>query len=108
MTQRQRCLFNNLWAQEFQFPVAEVKSNMFIYQAGFLTSSVFAETLIYEAFVLIGGNIMVLLCIAFMEERECAEKLGRMKYRLASTFSFIYSSNADKLHLSSTNAKKAS
>ena len=59
-------------------------------------SSVSAETVIYEAFVLIGGNRVMLLFISFLEERECVEKLGRRKNGLVSIFPFLSASIADK------------
>ena len=39
--------------------------------------------------------------IAFLEERKCVEKLWRMKNELVSTCSFLHTSNAEILHLSS-------
>ena len=35
-----------------------------------------------------GGNKVVLLFAAFLQERECVEKLRRMKNGIVSTFSF--------------------
>ena len=52
--------------------------------------------------------MVVLLCIAFLEERESVEKLGRMKDGLVSTFTFLHASNAEKPHLSSPIIAKAS
>ena len=41
---------------------------------------------------------MVLLCIAFLDEKESMEKLGKMKDRLVFTFPFLQESNAEKPH----------
>ena len=51
---------------------------------------------------------MVLLFVAFLEESECVEKIGRMNDGLVSTISFLLNSIAEKLHLSSTITIKAS
>ena len=42
------------------------------------------------------GNTVVLLCFAFLEERESVEMPGRMKKGLVSTFPFLFVSNAEK------------
>ena len=57
--------------------------------------------MIYEAFVLMGGNRIAFLFIVFLEERECVEKLGMMYNGLVSTFPFCYASIAEKHHLPS-------
>ena len=67
-----------------------------------------AETWIYEAFVLMGGTRVVLIFIAFLEEMECVEKLGKMKSGLVSTFPFLHAKNAEKHHLSSPTTTQAS
>ena len=64
--------------------------------------------MIYEAFFFDRGTMVVLLCIAFLEERECVEKLGRTMNKLVSTFPFLHASNAEKPHLSSPITTKAS
>ena len=46
-------------------------------------------------------NRDMLLFIAFLQEWECVEKLGRMKNGLVSTFPFLHASNAEKPHFSS-------
>ena len=51
---------------------------------------------------------MVLLCIAFLEEREYVEKLGRIKDDLSPPFLLLPASNADKPHLSYPIATNAS
>ena len=51
---------------------------------------------------------MGLFFIAFLEERECVEKIVRMMYGLVSTFSFLLASIEEKLHLSSPITTKAS
>ena len=43
--------------------------------------------------------MVVLLFIDFLEERECLERLERMKNRLVSTVLFLHESNAGKPHL---------
>ena len=55
-----------------------------------------------------GGNSAVLFLIVFLEERECVEKIGRVKDGLVSTFSLLHASIAEKLHLSSPITSKAS
>ena len=45
------------------------------------------------------GNRVVLLFIAFLEEREYVEKLGRMTNGLVYTFPFLHTNNAEKSHL---------
>ena len=56
-------------------------SNLFIYQAREPGPSkvsdgpVSAENVIYEVFVLMGGNLVVLIFTAFQEERGSIEKL---------------------------------
>ena len=44
---------------------------------------------------------MMLLFIAFQEEREYVEKLGEIKNGLVSTFPFHHASNTEKPHLRS-------
>ena len=39
---------------------------------------------------------MVLLCMDFLEERECVERLVRMKNELVSTFPFIHAGIAEQ------------
>ena len=51
---------------------------------------------------------MVLLCIAFMEERESVENLGMMKNLLVSTFPFLNESNTEKPNLRSSIITKTS
>ena len=51
---------------------------------------------------------MGLLFIAFLEERECVEKIVWMKDGLESSFSFQNASIEEKLHLSSPITTKAS
>ena len=50
----------------------------------------------------------MVFCIAFLEERESEEKLGRMKNGLVLAFPFLHASNAEKPHLSFTITTKAS
>ena len=61
----------------------------------------------YEAFVVMGG-IWWGLSITFLEERECVEKIVRMKDGLVATFSFLHANIKEKLHLSSPITTKAS
>jgi hypothetical protein len=42
---------------------------------------------------------MVLLFIDFLEERDCVEKLERMKNRHLATVPFLHASNAEKPYL---------
>ena len=51
---------------------------------------------------------MVFLFIAFLEEREYVEKVGRIKKGLVSIFPFLHASNAEKPHPISTIKTKAS
>ena len=51
---------------------------------------------------------MVLHFVAFLEERECLEKIGRMKNGLVSNFPFLHAINAEKPHLISPITTKAS
>ena len=51
---------------------------------------------------------MVLLVIAFLEEKESDEKLGMIKNGLVSTFLFPDELNSEKCHLSSPITTKAS
>ena len=44
---------------------------------------------------------MVILFVAFVKERECVQKLRRMKNGIVSTFPFLPASNAENPHLSS-------
>ena len=46
------------------------------------------------------------LFLAFLEERKCVEKLGRMKNGLVSTCFFLHTSNAEIFHLSSSYQNK--
>ena len=50
---------------------------------------------------------MVVLCIAFLNERESEEELGAIKNRFVSTFTFLDASNAEKPDLSSPITAKA-
>ena len=49
-----------------------------------------------------------LISITFLEERECVEKIVRMKDGLVATFSFLYANIKEKLNLSSPITTKAS
>ena len=51
---------------------------------------------------------MGLLVIAFLEERECVDKIVRMKDGLVSTFYFLHPSIEEKLHLSLSITTKVS
>ena len=70
-------------------------------------SSVSAETVIYETFVLIGEKRVVIMCITFLEEKS-VEKLDRLKDGLVSNFSILHASDAEKPHPSSPIKTKAS
>ena len=59
-------------------------------------SPVSAENVIYEDFVLMGGNWVMVHSIGFLEERYCIEKLEMMKNGLVSTFLFHIECNAEK------------
>ena len=50
----------------------------------------------------------MLLFVAFQEEREYVEKLGKIKKQLVSTFPFLDASNTEKLHLNSPVTTKGS
>jgi hypothetical protein len=56
--------------------------------------------LIYEDLVQ-WENRVVLLFIAFLEEREFVEKFGRMNNELIYTFPLLHANHAEKPHLSS-------
>ena len=45
------------------------------------------------------GNIVVLLFLDFLKERECVRRLGRMKNRHIYTFPSLHASNSEKPHL---------
>ena len=49
---------------------------------------------------------MVLFCIAFLEERECVEKLGRTKKITFLCLSFFHAIEAKKAHLISSKSTK--
>ena len=54
-----------------------------------------------------GGKRVVLLCIAFLQDK-IPEKLDRMKDVFFSTFPILHASNAEKPHSSSLIKTKAS
>ena len=65
------------------------------------------KSVIYETFVLMGGNRVVLLFFAFLEEKR-VQKLDRMKDGLVSTFLNLHASHAEKPHLISSIKTNAS
>ena len=65
--------------------------------------------MIYKAFVVMEKlGWLGLFSRAFLEKKERAEKLGRVKNGLVYTFSFLHASNAEKSHPSSPITTKAS
>ena len=57
-------------------------------------SSVSTENVIYECFF-DGGTSVVLLFIAFLEEKDCVEMLVMMQKRLVFKITFLHSTNAE-------------
>ena len=52
--------------------------------------------MLYEAFVLIRGNRVVVLFIPFLKKRESVEKFGKTNNGLVFTFLFLRASTAGK------------
>ena len=69
-------------------------------------SPVSEKTVNYEAFVF--GEKGRAFSNAFLEERECVEKLGRMKNLIVSTLNFLFTSDTEIPHHSSPATIKAS
>ena len=77
--------------------------NLFIYQAreSSMVTVGFLQKLLFVRPLFLGGNRVVVLFIAFLEEKESDEKLGRMKNGLISTFLFSMRAMQRNPHLSS-------